>query len=524
MSSRPFRRPFGKTPQQARHAERSFKARQRATRSAERFATRMMAFRERQRERVQKWRELFRPFVWLNRWSVMAMWSSMVASVVRKIDRLAANLRGEATTRLRHHFRRGLFNEGLEERVLLAADINGITPGAYNDVSSGLDTATTTSSMPTISGTVENPGGTVLLDFDGNSALDAGDVVLVEGIDYTGTTWSFAFTTPITSSTTVGAYEGGPLGFQAGQPNALPQDIDAASVEITVEPPAFGAIDILTSVSTDISDSAVGGSSSSMTVGKQSVSADGRYVVFVSDASDLVPGDTNGVADVFRLDRQTGEIVLVSVNSDNTGPGNRTSRDPVISADGSVVAFESDASDLVANDTNGFGRDVFVRTLSGTPTTTLVSVTSGNTGSGNGSSYDPDISADGSVVAFESRASDLVPNDSNGQTDVFVRTITGTPTTTLVSINSGNTGSGNSFSRNPVISADGSVVAFESRASDLVANDANGREDVFARTITGTPTTTLVSVNSGNTGSGNSFSRNPVISADGSVVAFESYA
>src|SRR5713101_8096482 len=125
------------------------------------------------------------------------------------------------------------------------------------------------------------------------------------------------------------------------------------------------------------------------------------------------------------------------------------------------------------------------------PQTTLVSVNSAGTDSGNSFSGSSVISADGRVVAFASFASDLVANDTNGTLDVFVRDLK-TGTTTLVSINSAGTGSGNIFSDLPVLSADGRAVAFESFASDLVANDTNGKEDVFVRDLK-TGTTKLAS-------------------------------
>src|SRR5262249_30552769 len=135
-----------------------------------------------------------------------------------------------------------------------------------------------------------------------------------------------------------------------------------------------------------------------------SVSADGRYVAFVSSAPDLVPGDTNGTGDVFVRDLKAGTTTLVSVNSAGTASGNRASQSPSISAAGRYVAFVSFATDLVANDANGTG-DVFVRDL-WTGTTTLVSVNQAGTASANGNSANPVISADGSHVAFVSLATD----------------------------------------------------------------------------------------------------------------------
>lgn len=247
------------------------------------------------------------------------------------------------------------------------------------------------------------------------------------------------------------------------------------------------------------------------------ISADGRFLVFTSDADNLVLGDSNGKQDVFVRDLVSGTTTLVSVNSSGTS-GNNESLNPVISADGRMVAFESGASDLVAGDNNGIASDVFVRDLIA-ETTTLVSVnTSGS--SGNAGSTNPVISADGSTVAFESFASELVSRDLNGAGDVFIRNLA-TGTTTLVSVNN-NDESGNGRSLNPVMTADGSTVAFQSYASDLVSGDSNGTSDAFVRDLVA-GTTMLVSVNtSGN--SGNGFSDKPVISADGSNVAFASDA
>ena len=142
-----------------------------------------------------------------------------------------------------------------------------------------------------------------------------------------------------------------------------------------------------------------------------SISADGRYVAFISDASNLVPGDTNGVTDIFVYDRQTGTIERVSVAADGT-QGNGGSCQPSISADGRYVAFSSYASNLVPGDTNGIS-DVFVYDRQ-TDTIERVSVAADGT-QGNSYSWQPaSISADGRYVAFSSFASNLVPGDTNG--------------------------------------------------------------------------------------------------------------
>jgi Tol biopolymer transport system component len=246
------------------------------------------------------------------------------------------------------------------------------------------------------------------------------------------------------------------------------------------------------------------------------ISADGRYVAFVSVANNLVADDTNDSQDVFVHDRESGETTLVSVDSTGT-QANGFSGQPAISADGRYVAFYSFASNLVADNTNDTF-DVFVHDRE-RGETTRVSVDSTGT-QANGFSSVPAISADGRYVAFRSDASNLVEDDTNGLGDVFVHDrLTGA--TTRVSVDSTEV-QANDSSRDPAISADGRYVAFRSGASNLVADDANGKDDIFVHDrLTGE--TTRVSVDS--TGvQANDESREPAISADGRYVAFESRA
>ncbi len=228
------------------------------------------------------------------------------------------------------------------------------------------------------------------------------------------------------------------------------------------------------------------------------LSVDGRFVAFASDASDLVANDTNGQQDVFVRDLQTGTTTLASLNRSGTSSGNGRSFNPVISADGRLIAFESSASNLVATDYAMGLSDIFVRDLQ-TGTTTLVSVNQSGTNSGNGTSdFVPCFSADGRFVAIRQRASDLVAIATDGSINVFVRDLQ-TGTTTLASVNRAGTGGGNGQSVVPLLSADGRFVAFLSVASDLVATDTNGQQDVFMRDLH-TGKTTLVSINQAGTG------------------------
>ena len=253
------------------------------------------------------------------------------------------------------------------------------------------------------------------------------------------------------------------------------------------------------------------------------VSENGRFVVFESSANDLVINDLSPlVQDVFRRDLFTGLTEMVSVSVTTGFGGNSTSSNPIISLDGRFVAFTSIASDLVANDTNFFLQDVFVRDMQ-TGVTSLVSVNTTG-GSGNMSSGSPSISDDGRFIAFESAAFNLVANDTNSSIqDVFLRDRQ-LNTTTLVSQRVTNDGSGSNASINPVISGNGLFVAYESQANNLVANDTNGvLNDVFVWAAPAGPNT-LVSINRDNNGSGLLPSSLPSISIDGRMIAFQSQA
>jgi Tol biopolymer transport system component len=259
-----------------------------------------------------------------------------------------------------------------------------------------------------------------------------------------------------------------------------------------------------------------------------SMSADGRFLAFGSAAEDLVSGgiDANRAPDVFLYDAQTARTTLVSYNRTGAATGNDGSSTPVLSRDGRFIVFSSEATDLVdgISDLNRTS-DLFVRDLEA-GVTTLVSVNFAGTGTGNGNSNSAVISADGRFIAFASSASDLVAPgvDINHLTDVFVRDVQA-GITMLVSVNASGRASGNEHSFAPAISADGHRIAFQSGASDLVADgiDDNAAEDIFVRDLEN-GVTTLVSVNSAGTGSADTHSTTPVISSDGRVVAFESYA
>ena len=247
-----------------------------------------------------------------------------------------------------------------------------------------------------------------------------------------------------------------------------------------------------------------------------SINADGRYVVFDSPATNLVPGDANGYYDVFVRDLDSGTTTRVSVGSG--GEGNDQSVGADINGIGRYVVFSSGATNLVANDTNGQW-DVFMRDLV-LGSTSRVSVNGSGLQATGGGSFGASISADGRYVAFNSDATNLVSGDTNALPDVFVRDVVG-GTTTRVSVSS-SSGQANNESYNACISADGRYVAFTSLASNLVSGDTGAHEDVFVHDMVTGATTRGSLSGSGAQGNGNSHS--VTISADGRYVSFSSQA
>jgi Tol biopolymer transport system component len=248
-----------------------------------------------------------------------------------------------------------------------------------------------------------------------------------------------------------------------------------------------------------------------------SISGDGRYVAFESNASNLVQGDTNGASDIFVRDRMSQTTELVSLGNS----GNEVSDGcywPSISDDGRYVVFQSPSMHLVANNTNG---GVFLRDRQ-LGTTEIVSVSSSGV-QADGYSYHASISGDGRYVAFLSTASNLVQVGTNGVAEVFVRDRQ-LGTTEIVSVSTtGLPAHGNNTAVG--ISSDGRYVAFASYGANLVPNDLNGSIDVFVRDrLLGTTELASVATNGaqGNSSSGSIF---PIsISSDGRFVAFSSFA
>jgi Tol biopolymer transport system component len=236
-----------------------------------------------------------------------------------------------------------------------------------------------------------------------------------------------------------------------------------AALAITLIAPVAGAANAKTK---RVSIKQGGGDANSDSSGT-SVSRDGRFVAFGSNASDLIGNDGNANSDVFVFDRKTKKTKRVSLKKGG-GDANGGSYGPSISADGRFVAFNSAASDLIGNDGNA-KLDVFVFDRK-TKKTKRVSLKKGG-GDPNDASFSPSISANGRFVAFASEASDLIGNDGNSMEDFFVFDRK-TKKTKRVSLKRGG-GDANASSQLPSISAGGRYVAFRSAASDLIGNDGN---------------------------------------------------
>jgi Tol biopolymer transport system component len=249
---------------------------------------------------------------------------------------------------------------------------------------------------------------------------------------------------------------------------------------------------------------------------KSVVSSNGRFVVLRSVDSTFVPNDTNRVVDIFVRDTATGEMERVSVSSDGA-EADGLSEHHGISGDGRFVAFSSDATNLVSNDGNGFA-DIFIRDRKTKKTELVTRAYDGS--DANGPSAYPPISDDGRYVAFASEATNLVPNDTNGVTDVFIydRRLR---QTRRISVGAGGV-QADGASTYPSLSATGRYVVFTSSATNLVEGDTNGVDDVFEYD-TNTNALVRVSVKSDGTQSDSpSYNYTNAVTRDGRTIAFVS--
>lgn len=247
------------------------------------------------------------------------------------------------------------------------------------------------------------------------------------------------------------------------------------------------------------------------------LSNDGRWVAFASGATNLGPTDTNNETDIYLRDRLNGITTLVSVSSTGT-QANNWSRAPAISSDGRFIVFESFATNLVPG-VNVLQRRIFLHDRD-TGVTTCPAVDSFGVPA-NGDCNESSVSGDGRWVVFASLSTNLIPCcDSNNNYDIFLRdTLAGSTTRISIGLN---TTEANGDSYTPRISPDGRYVAFQSNAPNLAAGDVNGLSDVFVYDIQ-TNTTRLASIDS-HGAQANGYSSQLSISSNGRFIAFGSIA
>ena len=278
--------------------------------------------------------------------------------------------------------------------------------------------------------------------------------------------------------------------------------------------------DTLTGETTRVTVSSDGEESNdiSETDSEARISSNGRYVVFSSEATNLVDDDTNAERDIFVHDRQTRTVRRVSVGSDSR-EGDRSSGEPAISGNGQLIVFASHAGNLVAVDPNGNGGDLFIHDQV-TQETTRLPIPFDWSGADNVA-----ISDDGRFITYDSFDTNVVPGDTNGVTDVFLFDRQSGVVERVSLANDGAQADG--ASRQAAVSTDGRFITFRSEASNLVDGDFNNLPDVFVRDrISGTTLRVSLGFDGSEANGDSSFVPNaaPVISGDGQIVAFSSEA
>jgi hypothetical protein len=252
-----------------------------------------------------------------------------------------------------------------------------------------------------------------------------------------------------------------------------PQDLAAVTPAAPTQVVVFDRLTHATTVVSHDQSGNPGGVASS----RPAISADGSFVAFESDAA-LVPGDSNGTSDVYVWTRSLDRVRPISLGPAGV-QANGPSHDPSISGNGGLIAFASTATNLTRDGGLNATRSQVFAWSGSTGAVGLVSV--GSHGAGAGSSTDPSASQDGRVVAFESSAADLVAGDTNAATDVFLRSIVRGATLRASVTSSG--GQVAIQSRRPSLSGDGGTVAFDSGSAALVSSDTNKVGDVFVRDL-----------------------------------------
>jgi uncharacterized repeat protein (TIGR01451 family) len=343
-------------------------------------------------------------------------------------------------------------------------------------------------------------GAVAVLSMAGSGLAASGDIVLASTSD----TWTKGNSSSFEPSLSA---DGTRVAFYSFATNLDPADTDT-TLDIYVKDLTTGDV-----VLASTSDTGTKGNGSSE---RPSLSAEGTRVAFSSSATNLDPADTDSTQDVYVKDLTTGDVVLAST-SDTGTKGNNFSSGPSLSADGTKVAFPSQATNLDPTDTDTLF-DVYMKDLT-TGNIVLASTSDAGT-KGDNSTFGPSVSADGTKVALYSFATNLDPADTDSTQDVYVKDLTTGDISLASTSDTGTKGNGSSFE--PSLSADGTGVAFHSFATNLDPADTNSGYDVYVKDLT-TGDISLASTSDTGT-KGNDISAWPSLSADGTTVAFHSFA
>ncbi len=343
--------------------------------------------------------------------------------------------------------------------------------------------------------------GSILDDEEGDVILASTSDSGVKGLD-----WSF--------EADISA-DGATVAFHSIATNLDPADTDP-NADVYVKNVATEAITLASTSDTGVK--ALSGSLPPDESGPR-ISADGTKVVFVSTATNLDPADADGLFDVYVKDLTTGDLTIAST-SDSGVKGNGDSDSADISEDGSTVTFRSRSTNLDPGDTDSLS-DIYSKDLA-TGELTLVSVTQSGVKGNRVSSLNsaPAISGDGTKVVFETASTNLDPADADIDGDIYVKDLTSGELTLVSTSDSG--AKGNLSSAQPAISADGWTVSFTSAATNLDPADSSTDQDIFIKDLV-TDEVTLASTS--DTGvKGNDSSHHSALSSDGDIVTFQSFA
>lgn len=298
------------------------------------------------------------------------------------------------------------------------------------------------------------------------------------------------------------------IAFESDAANLLPSGLNGER-QIIIKDIASGQITLVSSNSS--------GQAANADCLDMEFSPDGRKMVFESDATNLVAGATNGQRHIYMKDLDTGAVTLISSSSAGV-QGNNRSGDPMFSPDGTKIVFSSISNNFVSGDNNlsSGGRDIFIKDLATGVTSLVSSDANGNIGNGNGD--DPSWSFDGKSVIFWSSASNLIPGGTNGVEQVYIKNIQ-TGAVRLVSVDNAGDQS-NGYNNDPSFTPDDKFITYWSDASDILPGDNNGKSDIAVYNLA----TNKVTIGSANAQGviGNGSTQDPLFTSDGKFLTMKS--